>query len=271
MSGGGDQEVSQTSEPFRQQLPFVQDVFGYAKERFDTLPRNEQGLPTLEFFPGSTVAPQGADTLRAQDMARGVAGDIDLNNRFGQDAMLSMLRRFDPNDPTLSAYADSVLNPIRREGQLMLGRDDSRAVAGGSFGGSRAALTRGLIQGDIQDRMFDARNQVMESARREHNQIRQNALGMLPSFNEAMSRPAEIISRVGEQNDNFEQSLIDAERERFEFEQAAPDLALNQYANLINQFSGPTASEQRVDRQGSAINNVAGGVLAGAGARSLFS
>jgi len=95
--GGGDQEVVNRSEPFAQQLPFVQKAFGLADKRLQSQTNNpdagkptgdpndpfgfrkqanDAGLPFLPFFQGDTVAGLGEDTLRAQGLGRTAARGI---------------------------------------------------------------------------------------------------------------------------------------------------------------------------------------------------
>ena len=371
-SGGGDQEVKQTSEPFRQQLPFVQQVFGLADARrrsltpgatpvgnfninpgigatgggfnfggrfpgsfnftnpipnppsfggvgapvsgpggidsnFDSAFRNRAaqfGLPTLEFYPGETVAGLSDDTIRGQLLARNGAANVAGNNEaatgafnrllssnpFSNPALDSLLRNPDPTrDPTVEAFANAATDPLVRNRDALLGADDDRAIAQGAFGGSRQALTRGQIRNDFAERVGNVRSQIYNNAFNQqlgaqrdalaiaagadstNRNTQLSALSSLPTLNSAQTAPADIFSRVGAQRENFSQAKIDADRERFEFLQSAPDLALNQFSNLINQFSGPTTSNQVISGGGSSLGNIAGGALLGAGARSLFS
>lgn len=264
MSGGGKQEVVQNSEPFRQQLPYVQDVFRQAQANY------RQGPD--QFYPGQTVADQSQDTINAQVMARAGAGNQNFNAAYGNAAFRRLLQNPDPaNDPTVNRFAEAATRPLYGDLANQLNADDGRAMSQGAFGGNRLALARGSTLNDGLRTIGDVRAGIYNNAFNTQSQQRLQALGMLPQINAANTTGAETLSRVGAQNENYSQSLIDAERERFDFEQRADDLSLNQYANLVNQFSGPTSSTTNQSGGSSVIGNVAGGIMAGVGARSLFS
>lgn len=367
MSSGGDREVVQSSEPFRQQLPHVQEVFNLANARKNSLipgatsqftpgagvgtgvgnigytgnygdfgrlgnlpgvgiappGRAENppsidnsdpygfnakaaahGLPTLQFYPGQTVAGFDSHTLMGQGLARGGVENVAANNEqansavgrllnkdpFSNAALDSLLQNPDPSrDPTVAAFADAATRPLIGQRDALLNADDDRAISQGAFGGSRQNLTRGQIRNDFAQRVGDVRAGIYNNAYAQQLGAQQNALGIAASadqsntaaqlgalsqvgaINQQNQVPADVYSRIGAQNENLNQSLLDAERERFEFEQAAPDLAINQFSNLINQFSGPTTASSTSAGGSSGLGNVLGGALAGYAGRSLFS
>jgi hypothetical protein len=230
------------------------------------------GLPTLDFYPGQTVANQSIDTMTGQALARGGAGNIALNNEAGTAALNRLLQNPDPTrDPTVARFADAATRPLYSQMDSMLSQDDDRAISQGAFGGSRQNLTRGQIRNDFAQRIGDVRAGIYNQSYQQQLQAQQNALGQLGAVNSQQTAPADIFSRIGAQNENFSQALIDAERERFDFEQSAPDLAINQFSNLVNQFSGPTKSQQVISGGGpSAFGTALGVGLTGAGAYGLF-
>jgi hypothetical protein len=231
------------------------------------------GLPTLQYFPGQTVAGQTQDTRIGQGLARGAAGNVALNNEQGTAALQRLLRGPNVNnDPTLNAFADAATRPLYAQQDSALSENDDRAIAQGAFGGSRQALSRQDIRDSTTRQVGDVRAGIYNNAYNQQFAGQQNAIAQLGAVNSQQTQPAQIFSQIGAQNEEFNQQNINAARERFEFERDAPDLALNQYANLINQFSGPTASTQTQSAAGLGTGQaLVGGALTGLGARSLFS
>ena len=61
-----------------------------------------------------------------------------------------------------------------------------------------------------------------------------NAMGSLGAAQSGLLAPARTASAVGAQQDAYTQQLINADRERFSFEQQAPQTALDRMASRIS-------------------------------------
>ena len=62
----------------------------------------------------------------------------------------------------------------------------------------------------------------------------QNAIQNLGSVQSGLLAPARTVSAVGAQQNSYDQALIDADRERFRFQQEAPETALDRLGSRIS-------------------------------------
>ena len=126
----------------------------------------------------------------------------------------------------------------------------SQAVAQGAFGGSRQAVQQGqagaAASGQIADSLARAslqeRGQTMNAqlqARGQDLASRQASLSFLPTASNQLQVPGQIQQQIGAQQQFRSQQEINAARERFDFNQNRPELALDRLANRAS-FQGGT-------------------------------
>ena len=237
-SGGGDTET--VTRPFPAQEAALTRLFGRAEGAFNQGP--------MQFFPGQTVAAQSPSTVLGQKAALdAVAPQAGL----GMAGARSVAAALDP----LSAQSQAVIDPFiaRLQGQILPGIG-SQAIRQGAFGGSRQALQ----EQQAAEATAGAATQAML-----RNQLA--AMGALPTAQRGLLAPSQTLSEVGAQQQAYNQALIDAERQRFAFEQQAPETALDRLASRISGVNLGQINTTSGGGGGSDLASLAGLGLAGYG------
>ena len=205
--GGGDQEV--TTRPFPAQERALTRLFGRAEGAFGQGPQ--------QFFPGSTISAQSPSTVLGQ---RAALDAVAPQSALGMAGARSVAAALDP----MSAQSQAVMDPFisKLQGQILPGIG-SQAISQGAFGGSR----QGIQEQQAAEATAAAATQAML-----RNQLA--AMSALPTAQRGLLAPSQTLSAVGAQQQGYEQSLIDAARQRFAFEQQAPETALDRLASRIS-------------------------------------
>ena len=241
MGGSPPKNTTQTTRPFPAQERALTQLFGLSQGAF------EQG--PMEYFPGQTVASQAPSTIQAQEAALGA---VSPQAGLGMAGARSVAAALDP----LSAQSQAVMDPFiaKLQSQILPGIG-SQAIRQGAFGGSRQALQ----EQQAAESTAGAATQAML-----RNQLA--AMSALPTAQRGLLAPSQTLSAVGAQQQGYEQALIDAERQRFAFEQQAPETALDRLASRITGINlGQVGTTSGGGGGGSDLASLAGLGLAGYG------
>jgi hypothetical protein len=196
MSGGGStpSDTTTTTRPFPAQEKALTELFGMSQAAFDAGPQ--------QFYPGQTVADQGFNTVAGQQLGLDAAG---IQGGLGMQAAQNLSAAFDPN----SAQSQAVIS--------------SQAIQQGAFGGDRQRIQE---QSAAEATSGAATQAILRN--------QQNAIQNLGSVQSGLLAPARTVSAVGAQQNSYDQALIDADRERFRFQQEAPETALDRLGSRIS-------------------------------------
>jgi len=175
------------------------------------------------------------------------------------------------NDPRTLAMADAATQPILDQfREQILPSMQSQAISQGAFGGSRQNINEGIAAGKVADAAMRARAGVLGNAFNSSLQNTQAMLSLAPGVNQQQLAPAGVLEGLGAQQENREQNLINAEMQRFGFEQQAPNQALNNLASLVSQAGYGGAGTATTSTSAPGVNPIAaaaGGAVLG---NSLF-
>ena len=211
MKSGGSStpaDTTTTTKPFPAQEKALTELFGMSQAAFDAGPQ--------QFYPGQTVANQSFNTLAGQQLGLDAAG---IQGGLGMQAAQNLSAAFDPT----SAQSQSVINPLiaNLQGQILPGIG-SQAIQQGAFGGDRQRIQE---QSAAEATAGAATQAILRN--------QQNAIQNLGNVQSGLLAPARTVSAVGSQQDAYDQALINADRQRFTFQQEAPETALDRYASRI--------------------------------------
>lgn len=190
-----------------------------------------------QFYGGNTVAQPGQNITAGREAilggANSVGGLIGTAQR-GEEFWLDPNNIFDPSRiPGFSQAQKSVTQDVTRnltEGILPGLRSGS--VASGTYGGSRQGIGEGLAVGRTSDALAkELGTMQMGAFDRGLSQYNQ-AQNRLPQTINNATLPGQIQNQVGEAQRADEQANINAARERWDYEQNAPLLALQQLQAL---------------------------------------
>ena len=238
--GGGSSKT--TTEPSPEQEAILRKQLSIANQL--------EGQGQLRFFPGQTLADQSQFTRLGQIGALRQAPGLQRFAGQQQNAVGGLLGTRGTNIQGVQAVNEDLQRaltaPITRNfrEQILPGLS-SAAVRGGAFGGDRAEIAKGIAAGrageDIANVLTRASVGLQGQLANQglnREQLRQagitSGLGFADQASRAALLPSQVLGRVGQQQQDRQQSEIDAIRERFEFQEFGP----TDLANRINSILG---------------------------------
>lgn len=242
--GGGSapSDTTQTTKPFPAQEKALTQLFGLSQGAFEQGPH--------QFFPGSTVAAQSGNTLAGQQLALDA---IAPQSALGMAGARSVMAALDPNSAQSQAIIDPMIANLQSK---ILPGIGSQAIQQGAFGGDRQR---------VQEQMAAEGTAGAATSALLRNQLA--AMSALPGAQRGLLQPSMTASTVGAQQQAYNQALINAARERYSFEQEAPETALDRLASRI---SGIQLGQIGTTSGGGGGNNLAGAAGLGLAAYGLL-
>ena len=165
------------------------------------------------YYPGETVA--GFDPVRAAGINQGVQAAYGPQQQLADahsQGILDIARGTDPATQRLAEQAGGAVNA---------------AYAGaGTLGSARNQLAANAAAGDVI-----AKRQL-------------DALSQIPSAQQSALAPAQTLSAAGKGQQDYQQRLIDADKQRYDYQQNLPSNWLNQWLGAIGTpgWSAPTST-----------------------------
>lgn len=235
------QTVVQSSDPWAGQQPYLRDLFSRAQTYVQQ--------PAGGFFPGQMVAGPGADTTRSFDYARSLAtttlpaaSDVAL-----QSAMFNMGAGRDVGtNPYLQSAIQAAQRPVIEAFSSPTGPMSairSHFTAGNTAGsGTREGVAQGIALRGLGQQLTDMSAGITWQAYQQAQDNAIRSLALMPQTMQASSFPVELLSQAGAQQDAYRQALIDAEMQKWFYEQQEPVNKLLTYQNLISGNFGGTST-----------------------------
>lgn len=238
MGKSNDQKTVQKAEPWK---PIAGDLTGAFKDLRGLYNRGAPG-----FFPGQTVADQSGYTTQAfQNMAtRATQGNPLMGQASGEVGKMLRGDYLDPNsNPGFRGALDAAIRPLREtfNDSVMPGIDSSFSSAGRYGSGLQGEAYRDANTdlfrsiGDVTSGM------VMQNYGNERNNM-MSAIPMAGGLAANDYKDISMLGLAGEGIDGYNQRLIDAERERYDYN-ANKDMGwLQNYIGMLGGVPGPTTT-----------------------------
>lgn len=239
--GGAPANTTQTTKPFPAQERALTELFGLSQAAFEAGPQ--------QFFPGQTVAGRSGNTLAGQQLAlEAIAPQAGL----GMAGARAVGAALDP----MSAQSQAVMAPaIAKLQSEILPGIGSRAIQQGAFGGDRQRVQ--------EQSAAEATAGAATEALLRNQMAGMSALG---SAQQGLLAPATTASQVGAQQETYNQALINAARQRFQFGQQATETALDRLGSRISGIQlGQIGTSTSEGGGGSDFANLAGTGIAAYG------
>lgn len=273
--GGGSTTTVQKADPWAGQQPYLLNIFRQARQLYNS------GGMAPNYYPGQTVADQSKwtqDALQMQaDRAQNGSPLIDnastaINNITTGQALagnqgLNTLNQISQED---NPYVDELYNRANSQAQSAINSNFSSAGRYGS--GAHAAASADAannLANEMYSTLWDKRADAAASAGQLYNtgigqQVVAGQTGQQLA-NQAYTDAA-ALSEAGGMMDDYNQQLINANIDRYNYEQQKALFALQNYNNLIQgSYGGTTTTTGQQSSSGSTLGNVAGGALTGGG------
>lgn len=252
--GGGDTKTKTTTEPWSGVKPYLLGGYKDAQNLY------EQGAP--EYYPNQSIAPMSSYSKNALDAtAQRAAYGSDVT-RAAQDELVKTIGgQYLNSNPYLQGAIDAAVQPITNafRSEVMPGIDSNFSAAGRYGSG---------LQGEAYD---DANAQLAQQignvstqmAYQNYGDERQRQIqGML--FAPEMARQDYIdlgmLGQAGEGYDNYNTKLINADIEKWNYQQNADWNFLNDYIGLLNGATGG-ATTTKQPNQNNGWTGILGGLL----------
>jgi len=240
MSGGGGssgtQTVTQNSNPWSGVQPFL-------KQGYKDLTANYQGgMP--QYYPGQTVADFSP---QQQQSIQGITDLATQGNPNFQAANQQLLKTINGDylnsNPYFSQVAQNVRQPV-----------DSAFAAGGRYdsGQHDAAVAQALAPYAYQNYAAERQNQL-------------NAINQVPTIDQAQYYGQQQLGNVGAAVQQQGQNTINADIQKYNYNQNEPNAWINQYLATLNGAPGGSTTTQTPIYQPSPWSQIGGGALTAAG------
>lgn len=307
MSSGGSSSTSvQKADPWEGVQPALRQLYESALGNF-------QG-PGPQYYPGQTVAPQGPVTQQAQQgvydvatqpnellgQAQGQASDTLNGSYFGANPSMEGLyaagsgQYLNSNpylDETFNRAAQGVGDQFSKN--VMPGIA-SMFSAGGRYGSNQMAEGMGQAQQQYGNTLNNLATDIYGGNYGRERVLQQQALGEMGTQfgrerafqSQAMNAAPGLaqgdyfdmgqLMNLGTTQDLFNQQMLGADMDRYNFGQNAPNQELAFLANLLNGGQGMMGSTGSVSQPGSPLAGALGGyqlgtsLLGGMGGGSMY-
>ena len=222
--GSTTQESTQKSEPWKNQIPFLEYGMDEAARLYQ-----QQGP---EYFPNSTVAGFSPQQEQAFQMGtdRAMQGNqtMKMAEGYQQDVLQGKYLNSDP-------YADDVFQNVQ---QRIMPGVNSQFSNSGRYGS-------GLHQGEAIDRMTTAYAPIASQMYQQGLNRMDGAAAMAPTFAANDYRDIGALEAIGGQYQQLGQRELDDQVARWSYNQDLPNNKLQQYANLITGNYGGTQTNKQ--------------------------
>lgn len=239
MGGGKNNKTKtvNTADPWKPIQPYLKGAFSDAEGIY------QEGAPG--FFPGQTVADQSAFTTQAyQNMAnRALAGNPLMGQAGNEVSRILSGEYLREGNPFLQNAIATATRPVTEAFRdvVMPGIDSSFSSAGRYGSGLQGEAYRDA-QTDMARSVGDiATNMAMQNYGMERGNM-MNALNMAPGFAANDYRDISMLGLAGQGMDEYSQRLIDAERERYNYEANKDMNWLSNYIGLLGGAPPPTTT-----------------------------
>lgn len=235
MSGGGGSQSTNTvtkADPWSGQQNYLLDIFRQAQQQY------QSGGP--QYFPGATVTPPSQATLAGQSAVMGATPQAQASADAANKALqfnLTDARDVNSN-PYLQSAIKAAIQPAIDQfsgagGTLSQLRSDEGSAGTGYGYGSRGDIAAGIAASRLNRDILGTSSAMAASGYQSGLDASTRALSLAPQTIAASAQPGEMLSAVGNQQDTYQQALINDAINRWNFTQNKPAATLAQYQNLV--------------------------------------
>ena len=240
-SGGGGKSVTRV-EPPSYQLPHLQASLDVARNQFNT------GGP--QQYQGNTVVPFAPQTEQALGLQEQRALQGSPVTQAGQGYVQNTLQGgFLNNNP----YLDATFNKAALATQNQLASEFARS-------GRNVDASQGLRSDQLNDLATSIYGGAYDAERNRMNQV-------LPFVSNLANQDYLDIAQlrgVGSEVEGMTGRVIDDQRQRWDYEQNRPEMALDNYIRRITGNMGQTQTTNQQQSSGARAGGAIGGALTGA-------
>lgn len=282
--GGGSTTTVQKADPWEGQKPFLGGWEQTNGKFIGTMPEAWRLYSTgqLEpaYYPGQTVAGQSQwtqDALQMQadraqngspliDNASNAMNNITTGQALQNNQGLNVLNQLSQED---NPYVDELYNRANSQAQSAINGNFSAA---GRYGSGAHAAASADAANNLANEMYSSLWDKRADAAQAAGQLYNTGIGQQVVAGQAGQQlanqaytDAAALSEAGGIMDEYNQQKINADIDRYNYDQNKALMALQNYNNLIQGSYGGTNTSTGQQSSGSTLGNVLGGALTGGG------
>lgn len=257
-SGGGGTTTTNTT-PWSGQQPYLTAGFAQAQ--------NILNSDQPQYYPGSTVAPQSANTQSAYNMVSNQVNNNPLQAASGQQVQDTLNGNYLNGNPFLDQQFQAGTRQIGNTYNNLVNGQTAAFSGAGRYGSGMQAFAQNQANQTLGDNLNNLYANTYGANYTQERQNQVNAVGQAGTVQNQGLTNANMLGTVGSAQDQYAQNLTNANVNQWNYNQNLPQNKLANYMGLIQGNYGGT-SATTVPTSGS---NTLGQILGGLGtAASVF-
>lgn len=252
-SGGGNTKTKTTTEPWSGVKPYLLSGYKDAQSLY------KQGAPS--YYPGQTTAPMSSYTKNALDAtAQRAAYGSDVT-RAGQNQLTSTLNGdYMNSNPYLQGAINAAVQPITNafSSQVMPGIDSNFSAAG-RYGSGLQGEAYNDANAQLAQQIGNVSSQMAYQNYGDERQRQMQSMLFAPQMAQQDYADLAMLGQAGQGYDQYNQGLINADIQKYNYNQNADWNFLNDYIGLLNGATGGATTTTQPNQ-----NNAWTGILGGA-------
>ena len=263
MSKGSGQTQKSITEPWSGVKPFLLSGYKDAEQIY------KGGAPG--YYPGQLVAPQSANTQTAlQNLGqRGAAGSDITRAAQGQLQDTLSGTYLNGETPGFQGALNAATRPIidNYTKTIMPGMDSTFSTAG-RYGSGAHGFAAGDAANGLQNALGDVTSRMVYQNYGDERQRQMQGMLFAPEMAAQDYRDIEMQGKAGAGQDAYQQSLIDAELQKYNYNSNKDYNWASQYLGLLNGAGNP--SQTQIGPKPNPVTGALGGAMTGASMGSAF-
>lgn len=247
-SGGGT--TTTKTDPWSGQQPYLTYGFQQAQDQF-------QGN-TPQYFQGNTVAAPGANTNAAYNMVANQVQNNPLQAQSGQQVSNTLNGDYLHSNPYIDATFNTGANQILKSYQQGVNNNNAGFERGGRYGSGMQQVAQDNANNTLGQNLSQYAANTYNQNYQNERQNQVNAVGQAGTVQNQGLANSNALGTVGSQQDQYNQNLVNADINKWNYNQNLPANKLGQYMGLIQGNYGGTSSTQTPTSGSNMFGNLLG-------------
>jgi len=257
MAGGGTSNTVTKADPWSGQQPYLTAGFEDASNWYNSN-NNSQ------YYQGNTVAGQSDATKNSYNMVQNAVTNNPLQNASKAQVQATLNGDYLNGNPYLDANFQTGANQIAKAYGSAIGQNASNAISSGRYGSGVQQAANTSAQDTMAKNLNDLYTKTYYNNYQNERQNQLNAVGQAQNVQNQALTNANALGSVGSAQDAYAQSLVDADVNKWNYNQNIGYNKLANYLSLINGNYG-SSSTTSTPTQSNTMGNLLGTAAMGYG------
>lgn len=262
-SSGSSGTTTTNTSPWSGQQPYLSYGFQQAQNL------QQSGGP--QYYQGNTVAAPSANTNAAYNMVSNQVQNNPLQAQSQQQVSNTLNGNYLNSNPYLDQTFNTGANQITKAYQQAVNGNNAGFEGGGRYGSGMQQVAQdnanNTLGQNLQQYAANTYNQNYQNERT--NQV--NAVGQAGAVQNQGLTNANMLGTVGSAQDQYNQNLVNADINKWNYNQNLPANTLGQYMGLVQGNYGGSSSTSTPTSGSNTFGQILGGLGTAASIASMFS